>query len=309
MNMETKTINRASYLERRCFDEEIIKCWRLKENTNQEFVKINYYDAGGKYLYYRKNFYGSKLDYKPKYKSPKSGQMPGEHSWLYGLWMLDQIGRLDTLLITEGEYNCISCWIMGHYALGVSGQTMHFRDYHLRDIPKNIKKIILLYDERKFAVERAKEIFEYFDYKIEVYIAEYGLGNNDNKLDANDYLVKGLMKEFGLVISSAEKYETPNSMSTGTLIKLDKQKENFTKIPKDDFVQMYCDEYAGEVTDAPRKYHEIIALGVIATIVNRNVYLEGGVNSLYPNLWIVIIGKSTIMRKTASLNLGSQFER
>ena len=79
---------------------------------------------------------------------------------------------------------------MGHYALGICGQTMRLKDYHLQEIPKNIKKIIILYDEKKFAFERAKEILDYFDYEIEVCIAKYGKYKDGNKLDANDYLVK-----------------------------------------------------------------------------------------------------------------------
>jgi len=44
-------------------------------------------------------------------------------------------------------------------------------------------------------------------------------------------------------------------------------------------------------------------LAIISTVLQRKVYLKFGVYNLYPNLYIVLIGKSTVMRKTACLNM------
>jgi len=273
------------YLRQRGFDEEIIKAWKLEPGTDE--VKINYLDPEGKLLYTRRN----RPRKEPKYISPSSDKMPGGHSWLYGLHMLKYV--TDTLLLIEGEYNCISAWIMGHYALGVPGQVMSLKDYHLKDIPDTVKKIIILYDDPKFATERAREILKYFDYEMKVYIATYPDGK-----DANDYLKEGLAIDFKAIINIADRYLEDQLKSPDLKV----------KIPDNDFIEAYKD-YAGQITDAPEKYHELLALSIIATVLGRQVYLKYGVFNLYPNLYIVLLGKSTVMRKTACLNLAKHIIR
>lgn len=268
------------YLEKRGFSEEIIKDWYLVPGTNE--ILINYLDPNGKLLYKRRNRPGKK----PKYISPPIKKMPGEHSSLYGLHMLKHV--TDTLLLIEGEYNCISAWIMGYSALGVPGQAMKLKDYHLKYIPDTVKKIIILFDEPKLAETRAKEILEYFDFRIEVCIARYP----DNK-DANDYLIDDLHLEFKAIINIADRYFWDRLRSANFKV----------EIPEDDFVESYCNDYACVASDAPKAYEELMALAVIATILNRNVFLERGIFNLYPNLFIVLIGKSYIMRKTECLSM------
>ncbi|MBA7563676.1 DUF3987 domain-containing protein [Candidatus Atribacteria bacterium 1244-E10-H5-B2] len=266
------------YLKQRGFDEEIIKDWNLVPTTNE--VLINYLDPGGALLYARRNRPGKK----PKYISPTIKKMPGEHSSLYGLHMLKHV--TDTLLLIEGEYNCISAWIMGYSALGVPGQSIRLKDRHLKYIPDTVKKIVILFDEPRLAEIRAKEILEYFDFRIKVCIAKYP----DNK-DANNYLVNDLHLEFKAIINIADRYFWDRLRSADFKV----------EIPEDDFIESYK-EYAGQISDAPAKYQELMALAIISTIVNRNVYLKWGRRNLYPNLYIVLIGKSTVMRKTEALD-------
>lgn len=267
------------YLKQRGFDDEIIKEWKLEPGKNE--VLINYLDPDGKFLYRRSNRPGKE----PKYKSPSSEHMPGGHSNLFGLHMIKHI--TDTLLLIEGEYNCIASWIMGHYALGIAGQVMNLKDYHLKNIPDTVKKIIILYDDPKFAIKRAREILKYYDYDKDVYIAKYP----DDK-DANDYLIEGRTIDFKAIINVAERYIEDQLKSPFLKV----------KIPDNDFVESYKD-YAMQISDAPGKYQEIMALAIIATVLGRQVYLKYGVYNLYPNLYVVLLGKSTIMRKTACLNM------
>jgi len=273
------------YLKQRGFDEEIIKEWKLELGTNE--VLINYLYPEGKLLYKRRNRPGKE----PKYISPPSERMPEGHSWLYGLHMLKHI--TDTLLLIEGEYNCISAWSMGQHALGVPGQVMSLKEHHLKHIPDTVKKIIILYDEPKFATERAKEILEYYDWQMKVYIAKYP----DNK-DANDYLIEGNTIDFKAIINIADRYLEDQLKSPDIKV----------KIPDNDFVESYKN-YALQITDAPAKYQELMALSIIATVLGRQVYLKYGVYNLYPNLYIVLLGKSTIMRKTACLNIAKHILR
>ncbi len=85
-----------------------------------------------------------------------------------------------------------------------------------------------------------------------------------------------------------------------------KKKRKFSfddiEISDKDFVTEYCN-YACNITDGPRKYQEILALSIIATVLNGKVFISSGVNNLYPNLFVVLIGKSTIMRKSVSLGI------
>ena len=267
------------YLEKRGFDEEIIKEWKLEPGNNE--VLINYLDSNGNLLYKRKNRPGKE----PKYISPSSDKMPDGHSSLYGLNMLKDVK--DKLLLIEGEYNCISAWYMGHYALGVPGQVMSLKEYHLKDIPDTVKKITILYDDPKFATERAKEILKYYDYDKKVYIAKYP----DSK-DANDYLIEGRTIDFKAIVNTADRYLEDQSKSPDIKV----------KIPTGDFVESYK-EYTTAITDAPAKYQELMALSIIATVLGRQVYIPWFNDSfLYPNLYIVLLGKSTVMRKSESIS-------
>lgn len=270
------------HLKNRGFDDEIIKEWNLEPGSDE--IKISYLDPEGNLLYSRRNRPGKE----PKYISPSSDRMPGGHSYLYGLHMLKHI--TDKLLIVEGEYNCIASWIMGHYALGVAGQTMSLKDYHLKDIPDTVKKIIILYDDPKHAIERAREILKYFDYDKEVYVAKYP----DNK-DANDYLKEGLTIDFKAIINTADRYLEDQLKSPDIKI----------KIPSNDFIESYK-EYTMQISDAPAKYQELMALSIIATALGRQVYLKWGDTYIYTNLFIVLIGKSTVMRKTFCLNMAKR---
>jgi hypothetical protein len=276
-----------NYLENRGFDSSIINEWHLEPFSDS--VRINYYDKDKNFLYFRTNQF--KRD--PKYLSPKSQEMPEGHSWLYGLDHLSYIE--DKLVIVEGEYNCILCWYMDYYGLGVSGQAMALKEYHLKDIPETVKKIIILYDEPKFAEARAKELLEYFDFNIEVFIAKYPerFRADGKKYDANDYFVNGLTEDFKAMMNVADRYLGDKLKSSNFKIEI---KEN-------DFIESYCNSYACKVSDGPKKYQEIMALSVISTVLNRHVYLRYGVHNLYPNLYVVLLGKSTVMRKSAALDM------
>ena len=279
------------YLKKRGFDDEIIKEWNLEPETN--YVNISYFDTEGKLLYKRKNWPGGDPGHnKAKYVNPNSEELPENRTWLYNLQKIKDIK--ETMLLVEGEYNCISCWIMGSYGIGVSGQTRILKDYDLKLIPERVKKIIVLYDDVKFATERAREILKYFDYDKEVYIAKY-----PDSRDANDYYKEGNTTDFKAIINIADRYL--EDKLTRTDIKV--------KIPANDFIESYK-EYTMQISDAPAKYQELMALSIISTILGRQVYMPWFNDSLlYPNLFIVLIGKSTIMRKSESMSLAIKMIR
>ena len=281
-----------NYLENRGFNEDIQKEFGLEPRDKNIF--ISYYDINGELLYKRTNW-PNKDDPRhkgQKYISPPTDRLPEGHQVLFNLNKLGHI--TDTLLIIEGEYNCISAWYMGYYGLGAPGQTTRLQEHHLKPIPDTIKKIIVLYDDLKFATERAKEILRYFDYDKEVYIAKYPeeYRKDGKKKDANDYFREGLTIDFKAIMNVADRYMADQLTSPGIKV----------KIPDNDFIAAYK-KYTSEISDAPGKYQELMALSIISTVLSRQVYMPWFNDSkLYPNLYIVLIGKSTIMRKSESIS-------
>lgn len=69
------------------------------------------------------------------------------------------------------------------------------------------------------------------------------------------------------------------------------------------FEQLYV-EWASEITDAPKVYHEAVARFVLSCVVNRKVWLPFGPQKLFPNLYLLIVGPSTLKRKSWSVKLG-----
>ena len=75
---------------------------------------------------------------------------------------------------------------------------------------------------------------------------------------------------------------------------------DLTELP---FEQLYV-EWASEITDAPRAYHEAIARFVLSSVVNRKIWLPFGPQKLHPNIYMLIVGPSTLKRKSWSVKLG-----
>ena len=65
--------------------------------------------------------------------------------------------------------------------------------------------------------------------------------------------------------------------------------------------------FAYPLTEAPLQYHIATGLAIAATALGRNVHLEEGANTFYPNLYIVVIGESGITRKSTAINLSFKF--
>lgn len=59
--------------------------------------------------------------------------------------------------------------------------------------------------------------------------------------------------------------------------------------------------YALRYTDAPPIYHQFMAYGIVAAVLRNKVWLEAGWNNLYPNLWIILLGDSSSLRKSTCL--------
>jgi hypothetical protein len=69
-------------------------------------------------------------------------------------------------------------------------------------------------------------------------------------------------------------------------------------------------EYATEVTDAPRLYAEWLAYLVVSCVLNKSVWMDyGGFMKMFPNLYLLIIGPSSVYRKSFSQRLAASIVR
>ena len=69
-------------------------------------------------------------------------------------------------------------------------------------------------------------------------------------------------------------------------------------------------EYASEITDAPQLYHEWLAYLMVSCVLNKSVWMEyGGFIKMYPNLYLLIIGPSSVYRKSFSQRLAASLVR
>ncbi len=286
----------SEYLNnKRGFSDEIINRWRLEDNPELEKIKIRYFGINNESLYIRIRYYGNDPNV-PKYKSPPRSQLPEGRSWLYGLWLLGD-RNVERVVIVEGEFNTISVSLAGYYALGIAGQYIHLKSELLDVIPETVREIVVLYDDYEIAKKRAQEVKNHFGRDFRVKIAKYVETNKD----ANDYLVGDRLDGLKEIIEGAEVYITKYERAVAEGSQLRNTRLNFsylTNAREGDFIKNYVN-FASGITDAPLIYHELIGLVLLATVVKGKVTLSG----IKPNIYGVIVGKSTIMRKSASINI------
>lgn len=67
-------------------------------------------------------------------------------------------------------------------------------------------------------------------------------------------------------------------------------------------------KYAEECTDSPRILLEWAAIWAISGVIDRKVFFEYGPGKLYANIWMILIGPSSI-RKSTSMQLGRDLMR
>ena len=68
------------------------------------------------------------------------------------------------------------------------------------------------------------------------------------------------------------------------------------------FVEQYVD-WAKLVTDAPAQYHEGAAFMMLSAVLSGHVTIQLAFEKLRPNLWLLILGDTTISRKTTTMKM------
>lgn len=68
------------------------------------------------------------------------------------------------------------------------------------------------------------------------------------------------------------------------------------------FIDEYCD-WAIEATDAVNSFHELCAFMLLSAVMAAGLRLETSYGELIPNLWGLILGDSTLSRKTTAMRM------
>ena len=72
------------------------------------------------------------------------------------------------------------------------------------------------------------------------------------------------------------------------------------------FTNLY-QEYASLVTDAPPIYAKWMSYVILSSVLNRNIWMRFGYRKIYPNMYILLVGPSSVYRKSYSQNLACNF--
>jgi hypothetical protein len=71
------------------------------------------------------------------------------------------------------------------------------------------------------------------------------------------------------------------------------------------FVTRYC-RFASRSCDAPVVFHTFMAYHVMGVCLGRRVWLEHGMNNVYPNLWSLLIARSSTHRKSTAIGIAER---
>jgi hypothetical protein len=74
-----------------------------------------------------------------------------------------------------------------------------------------------------------------------------------------------------------------------------------------DWIKEYLDYV--QYTEPPTNYHRWVAIGCLAAALQRRVYFDWGVERIFPNLYIVLLGAAAQTRKSTALRIGEEFIR
>jgi hypothetical protein len=72
-------------------------------------------------------------------------------------------------------------------------------------------------------------------------------------------------------------------------------------LSSDNFISKYT-SYWSKMTDAYPDYHYAAALSILSTIADRKLYFDNANGRLFTNLWCMLLGKSSIARKSTALS-------
>jgi len=76
---------------------------------------------------------------------------------------------------------------------------------------------------------------------------------------------------------------------------------------KDSWIREYL-RYT-ENTESPSMFHLWVGISTIASVVDRDIYVNQGFFKIYPNLYIILVAGSQECRKSTAINIGESLLR
>lgn len=148
-----------SYLYERGMTDEIIEIFDLGYDEVSRSITFPMRDVNGNTLFVSRR----RVKYK-RYEYPKGVEKP-----LYGLYELSQLEQQpDELIICEGMFDALTCWVYGKYAVALNGLGNDLQFEQLRQLP--VRKLILATDMDKAGLDARQRIRDNVKNKI---ITEY----------------------------------------------------------------------------------------------------------------------------------------
>lgn len=77
---------------------------------------------------------------------------------------------------------------------------------------------------------------------------------------------------------------------------------DFDEFEEDTFIKEYK-MWANQATDAPEQYHELGVFILLSAVVSQGLWLAVDWGEIVPNLWGLVLGESTLTRKTTAMRL------
>lgn len=77
---------------------------------------------------------------------------------------------------------------------------------------------------------------------------------------------------------------------------------DFDEFEEDTFIKDYKN-WANDATDAPEQYHELGVFMALSSVCSHGLFLETSHVPIIPNLWGLVLGESTLTRKTTAMRL------
>ena len=153
--------------------------------------------------------------------------------------------------------------------------------------------------------------------QMERLFSRSGLGQRDKWQDRPDYRERTIQK----AIADAREFYKPleeGKMLTSEVDENSISEEDLKAFPRvenprldiklepDNFITLYM-TYGAKTCDAYPEYHYTSAISLLAICTNRNLVLKLSQDDLYPNIWAMNLGKSTVSRKSAAIGKFSRF--
>lgn len=106
------------------------------------------------------------------------------------------------------------------------------------------------------------------------------------------------------VIKAEQEHSQYNALVTRKAEPIDTMPSlvDFDEIEEDAFIKEYK-EWASQATDAPEQYHELTCFILLSSVICAGLWLAVDWGEIVPNLWGLMLGESTLTRKTTAMRL------